>query len=191
MPVILVVDDSETDRVLIRELLGQEDMDWLVEFADSAEQAIVMLTHLAVDVVITDMLMPGMSGLELLRHVRKQVKPVPVLLVSGHGSESLAAEAIRDGAASYVPKDQLSARLVETVRQVLTAVGAEQSHERLIESIADLRARFELENDPMLIPAVGWALTANGPPHELGWIRDSDSVGRGVGRDDDQRYVSR
>lgn len=156
MPVILVVDDSEMDRVLIRELLGQEDMDWLVEFAESAEQAIVMLTHLAVDVVITDMLMPGMNGLELLRHVRKQVKPVPVLLVSAHGSESLAAEAIRDGASSYVPKDQLASRLVETVRQVLVAARAEQSNDRLIESIADLRARFELENDPMLIaPLVG------------------------------------
>lgn len=152
MPVILVVDDSETDRILIRELLSQGDMDWIVEFADSAEQAIVMLTHLAVDVVVTDMLMPGMSGLELLRHVRKQVKPVPVLLVSGQGSEALAAEAVRDGASSYVPKDQLAARLVEIVGQVLTAAKAEQHYERLIESIGDMRVRFDLENDPTLIP---------------------------------------
>ena len=152
MPVILVVDDSATDRALIQELMSQEEMDWLIEFADSAEQAIVKLTHLAVDLVVTDMLMPGMSGLELLRHVRRQIRPVPVLLISGQGDDTLAAQAIRDGAASYVPKDHLAARLVETTRQVLSAATAEESYEKLIESIGDLKVRFELENDPALIP---------------------------------------
>ena len=50
MPVILVVDDSHTDRVLIEQLLlQQEELDWLVEFAESAEEAMVAITHLAVD----------------------------------------------------------------------------------------------------------------------------------------------
>ena len=154
MPVILVVDDSKTDRVLIGELLRQQEMDWLVEFANSAEQAMVTLTNLAVDVVITDMVMPEASGMDLLSYVHKQVQPVPVVMVSGRGNDSIAAEAIRNGAASYVSKDDLATRLVETVRQVLDARKSSPSYERLFGAVKNLQIQLELENDPTLLPTV-------------------------------------
>lgn len=153
MPVILVVDDAETDRALIRELLKQEAMDWIVEFSDSAEHALVRLQELAIDLVITDMMMPGMSGMELLDYVHKQTRPVPVVLISGQGNAALAVEAVKNGAASYVPKDQLGIRLVETVKQVLSVGGSEQSYAGLFANhIEDVRFRFCLNNDPALIP---------------------------------------
>ena len=157
MPVILVVDDSKTDRVLIDGLLQKESLGWLVEFAESAEDAITKLTDdyaFAVDLVVTDMLMPGMNGLELVELIRERSTKVPVILISGQGSESLAVQAIKSGAASYVPKDDLSTRLVATIKQVLTARQSEQTHANLLECVADVRYRFEMPNDPALIPVL-------------------------------------
>ena len=78
--------------------------------------------------MITDMMMPGMSGMELLDYVHKQARPVPVVLISGQGNATLAVDAIKNGASSYVPKDQLGTRLVETVKQVLSVDRTEQTY---------------------------------------------------------------
>ena len=154
MPVILVVDDSRTDQALIGELIRKEAIDWVVEFADSAEEALVRMRELAVQVVVTDMMMPGMDGLALLDMVRKRYENVPVILATGEGSEALAAEALRRGAASYVSKKELAARLSETIKQVLQVAESQKSYSVLIESVEDLRVRFQLENDPRLISSL-------------------------------------
>ena len=154
MPLILVVDDSLTDRTLIKELLCLEPIDWIVEFAESAEQAILKIESLAVDVIITDMMMPGMSGLELLERVRTQVKPVPVVLVSGQSGDDLALEAVQKGAASYVPKDELAVKLSDTVKQVLAARTTDWSLRDVVDSISAASFRFDLCNNPARIPSV-------------------------------------
>ena len=182
MPVILVVDDSKTDRVLIGELLRQQEIDWLVEFADSAEQAMVVLTNLAVDVVITDMVMPNASGMDLLSYVHKQIRPVPVVMVSGRGNDSTAAEAIRNGAASYVSKDDLAARLVETVRQVLDVRQSAQSYDCLFKSVKNLQIQLMLENDPTLLPPLVAALQQAALDMEL--INEESRVRLGVALDE-------
>ena len=155
MPVILVVDDSETDRALIRGLLGKLPLDWVVEFSECAEDAIVMLDETAIDLVLTDMMMPGMNGLQLVELVRNRPCRTPVILMSGQGSESLAVEAIQKGAASYVPKASMTSRLVETVKQVLEARQSVKSYDQLLaDHVEDIRYRFRLNNDPDLIPPV-------------------------------------
>ena len=155
MPVILVVDDSKTDRFLIQSILEKEEIGWIVEFAESAEEAVELLTDdfaFAVDLVITDMLMPGMNGIQLVELIRERSLSMPVILISGQGSESLAVDAIKAGAASYVPKDELTSRLSETIKQVLMARKSERAHGALLENIEDVRYRFRLGNDPALIP---------------------------------------
>ena len=152
MPLILVVDDSVTDRALIKELLKHESMDWIVEFAESAEQAMVQTDTLAADVIVTDMMMPGMNGLQLLERLHSQGSCVPVILMSGQSGDELAVEAVRKGASSYVPKDQLATKLSETIKQVLGATKPEGSHDKLVETIDEMQFRFTLDNDPQLIP---------------------------------------
>ena len=117
MPMILVADDSEVDRLVITEMLKKEPLDWLVEVVSSAEEAMTMMREMAFDVVITDVLMTGMSGLDLLNHVHRQPCRIPVIVISGQDDQSAAVEALRNGAASYVPKSELAARLGETVKQ--------------------------------------------------------------------------
>src|SRR5690606_28294888 len=114
-------DDSEIDRMVILELLKKEPLDWLVEAVSSAEEAVRLMREIAFDVVITDVLMAGMSGLDLLNHVHRQPHKVPVIVVSAQDTRAAAIEALRNGAANYIPRSSLPALLGETVRQVLDA----------------------------------------------------------------------
>ncbi len=156
MPMLLVADDSAVDRMVIVELLKKEPLDWLVEQVSSAEEAVKLMREIAFDIVITDVLMEGMSGLDLLNHVHRQPRKVPVIVVSGHDSRDAAIEALKHGAANYIPKPSLPALLGETVRQVLEAATAEKNHQRLIGTAEDMRFHFKLANDLTLIhPLIG------------------------------------
>lgn len=151
MPMILVADDSELDRMVITEMLKKEPLDWLVEVVSSAEEAMKLMREMAFDVVVTDVLMTGMSGLDLLNHVHRQPSKVPVIVISGQDDKSAAVEALQQGAASYVPKSELAARLGETVKQVLDAAKRERNYQDLIGCADEMRFQFRLANDPQLI----------------------------------------
>lgn len=151
MPMLLVADDSELDRMVIVELLKKEPLDWLVEQVASAEEAVKLMKEIAFDVVITDVLMEGMSGLELLNHVHRQPRKVPVIVVSGQDTRDAAIAALKSGAANYIPKHSLPTLLGETVRQVLDAASAEKNYQRLIATADEMRFHFKLANDVGLI----------------------------------------
>ena len=154
MPMILVADDSEIDRRIILEVLQKEPLDWLIEVVDSAEEAMHLMKQMAFDVIITDVLMSGLSGLELLNHVHKQPHRVPVIVISGQSDQQAAIDALRQGAASFVSKSELHSRLGETVKQVLDSSNREQNYQSMISCAQEMRFHFELENDPGLIKAL-------------------------------------
>ena len=64
--------------------------------------------------ILTDLVMPDMEGLELVRRVRAEHPQIPVILVTAYGSEDVAMQALRAGAANYIPKKQLARDLVPT-----------------------------------------------------------------------------
>lgn len=154
MPMILVADDSEIDRRIISEVLQKEPLDWLIEVVDSAEEAIRLMKEMAFDVIITDVLMSGLSGLELLNHVHKQPHRVPVIVISGQNDQEAAINALQQGAASFVSKTDLNSRLGEVVKQVLDAASREQNYQSMISCAQEMRFHFELQNDPGLIKAM-------------------------------------
>jgi CheY-like chemotaxis protein/anti-sigma regulatory factor (Ser/Thr protein kinase) len=152
MPIVLVVDDSAVDRLLAGRLLEKEkELDWVIEYASNGREALAIMKELLPDVVVTDMMMPEMGGLELVSAVRQQYPQVPVVLNTGQGSETLALEALERGAASYVPKSQLADKLLDTVKQVLAVARADRSQQRLTECFVRNELSLELENDPALI----------------------------------------
>ena len=151
MPVVLVVDDSEVDRQLVAGLLPR-DLDWLIETAENGLLALEQMRFSLPDVVITDMLMPEMGGMELVGKIRISYPQLPVVLITGHGSESSAVEALERGATSYVPKLLLAEKLLETVEQVLALARADRSYDRLIGCLDETEFVFSLDNDPALIP---------------------------------------
>ena len=155
MTTVLVVDDSAVDRRLIGELLERR-LKCSVEYAANGVEALARMKDAAPDLVVTDLTMPVMDGLELVRSLRTRHLGVPVILMTAFGSESLAVDALRQGAASYVPKSQVGEKLLDTVEEVLTLARADRSHERLISCLAKTEFDFVLDNDPDLIdPLVG------------------------------------
>jgi two-component system response regulator FlrC len=99
---ILVVDDEPGIREFLGEALGDDDHD--VAVADSGEAAWARLEREGFEVVITDLKMPGMSGLDLLRRVREQQPEIEVILLTAHGNIDSAVEAMRLGAFDYLQK---------------------------------------------------------------------------------------
>ena len=165
MPHILIVDDSETDRILAGGLLGREE-GLAVSYASSGAEALTKMADETPDLVLTDLVMPDMDGLELVAEVRNRHPLVPVVLMTGRGNEELAVRALRGGAASYIPKTVLGQELVETLRSVLEVSHESRSRALLMRSMIHSESVFVLGNDAELIgPLVNYlqqSLTAMG-----------------------------
>jgi len=148
---LLVVDDSAVDRRLVGEYLKQ-DPDLTVDYAADGREALTKLKQAPYDLIVTDLLMPEVNGLELMQAVRREYARVPVILMTSQGNEETAVEALHEGAASYVPKRVLHRWLLETVHRVLAASGQERGHSRLMGCMTTSHFAFRLENDGSLFP---------------------------------------
>jgi CheY-like chemotaxis protein len=104
--------------------------------------------------VVTDLVMPEIGGLELVSEIREQHPQIPVIVVTSQGSEVAAVEALKRGAANYVPKQMLAARLRETVHEVLAISSVQQAHVQLMDSVDEIRTKYTLKNDPLLIDSL-------------------------------------
>ncbi|MCP4403503.1 MAG: response regulator [bacterium] len=100
--VILVVDDEEGLRVGLSKLL--EDEGYAVECAEDGEKALEIVRSRHIDLMLTDMRMPGMSGIELLKQVRKIREDIGVIILTGYGEIESYIEAMNFGAMEYVSK---------------------------------------------------------------------------------------
>ena len=118
MPSVLVVNDSAVDRRLVGELLKEDAGFGEILFASNGREAMELLKEEQPSVVVTDLMMPEMDGFELVAAVNANYPSIPVVLMTGRGSEEIAVQALRAGAASYVPKNAIGDRLVETMRMV-------------------------------------------------------------------------
>ena len=155
MACILVVDDSAADRELAGALL--ERASWSVLYAEHGRDALAQLRARAVDLVLTDVVMPELDGLAFVEHAREDHPLVPVVLMTARGSEEVAARALEAGAASYVPKKLLVRDLVEVVQRILDVFRERKSDTRLLGHLQ--AATFVLENDPDLISSLVGYLT--------------------------------
>jgi CheY-like chemotaxis protein len=148
----VVVDDALTDRTLISGMLSKA-FDCQVETAEDGQQALQLLNDHRPDLVLTDMQMPVMNGLELVAAVKDEFPMVPVILMTAQGSEELAAAAMHQGALSYVPKRRLVSDLIETVSRVLDASAEGVIPPHLMHHLDHSESVFTLHNDPHMIAA--------------------------------------
>lgn len=150
MTTVLVVDDSAVDRVLVGNLLGNKPQ-WTIDSAGNGAEALSRMKEVTPDVVVTDLQMPEMDGLELVTAIRRQYPGLPVILMTAYGSEALAVEALEKGAASYVPKSQLAEKLLGTVEKVVALARAECNYEDLIDCMTQIEFTISLKNNTALI----------------------------------------
>ncbi len=151
---ILVVDDSPLDRTLISGLLTVRS-EWMVETADDGALAVKAIDSFDPELIVTDLQMPNMDGLELVQHVRTHHPEIPVVLTTSVGSEQIAMDALRAGATSFSPKSMLATDLVSKVGEVLElSQRMRYAHTVRIEP-APKQMAFVLENDLSLAaPAI-------------------------------------
>ncbi|QDT13522.1 response regulator [Planctomycetes bacterium K23_9] len=149
MASVLLVEDSITQAEMIRGLL--ESAGYNVTHAEDGQQAISKIQQQQPDVLLTDLMMPNMNGCELTRHVVEHYPTTPVLVFTARGSESLAVDALADGAVNFVPKALLEARLIPAVNELADRVRVDSA---CCESGAHLvvpELIFELDSDPRAI----------------------------------------
>jgi len=122
--------------------------DWSAPTCVHGREAIAVLeTPPLPDVIVTDLQMPEMDGLELVEAVKDEHPFIPVILLTAKGSEEIAADALRRGAASYVPKRRLAEDLVSTISRILTSIDADRNHLRLLRHLSSSDQTFALRND--------------------------------------------
>lgn len=149
MSSILLVEDSPTQAMHMKLLL--ESAAHRVTCCDDGTQA---LEHLRVgtwELVVTDLELPVMNGLDLIKTMQCDFPQIPAVLVTGQGSERLAAEALRAGATAYVPKSMVDDLLLGTVEDVLGVLRTDRSYAELIDCTVENRLVFELPNKLQLL----------------------------------------
>src|SRR6266566_6297449 len=114
-PRILIVDDDASQRSLLDSFLGGQGFETVL--ASSGEQALELLRAEEVSMMISDVRMPGISGLETLRRARKERATLPILLVTAYADIREAVGAMRDGAVNYLSKPIDLDELLATVQQ--------------------------------------------------------------------------
>lgn len=153
VPTVLVVDDLLVDRRLAGALL-EKQLDCKVDYAANGREALDKMAAALPDLVLSDLQMPEMDGLELVQAVKDEYSLVPIVLMTAQGSEDIAAQALRLGAASYVPKKKLAQDLAPTVLRILTGSQADRQQSLLMHYLESSEAVFELANDLPLIKAL-------------------------------------
>ena len=125
--IVHVIDDDEAVRQSLAFLLGTAGLE--VRTYDSATAFLDALPNVAAGCVITDVRMPVVSGIELLRRLRKLKLAVPVIVITGHGDVPLAVEAMKMGAADFLEKPFDDEALLASVRSALNALDRDRKRE--------------------------------------------------------------
>mgnify|MGYP000144444644 CR=1 FL=1 len=143
---ILLVDDEPLVRRSLSEFLTLEG--YSVSTATNGKEALQSLQTYAPDIVITDIKMPEMDGIEFLRNVKKQYPEMPVILITGYGSINSAVDAMKEGAYDYITKP-----IVDNEIKIVLERLAKQN--KLIEENTKLRERLSNIERERFIGIVG------------------------------------
>jgi DNA-binding NtrC family response regulator len=117
LPKILVVDDEDSIRKTLREILEMEDYE-VLEAKDGID-ALAKVKQLKFDLVISDIKMPKMDGVDLLDKIHLLYPELPVIMISGHGDIDLAVDTVKKGAFDYIAKPPDLNRLLITIRNAI------------------------------------------------------------------------
>lgn len=150
---VLIVDDSPTQLTLMKGMLESEG-DISVRSAADGRLALDEITKGEPDLVLTDLQMPEMNGLELVEAIKASFPSLAVILTTSHGSEDIAATALQLGAASYVPKTEMNSVLIPTVRQVLQMSDSTNGTNQISACLESSSVTLLLCNDETLVPDV-------------------------------------
>lgn len=114
---ILVIDDERSIRNTLKDILEYEK--YTVDLAEDGKKGLEMVKHTEYDIILCDIKMPGMDGIEVLEHLGNITPDTPVVMISGHGNIDTAVESIKKGAYDFIEKPLDLNRLLITIRNAM------------------------------------------------------------------------
>jgi two-component system, NarL family, invasion response regulator UvrY len=141
---ILLVDDHAIVRQGVKQLLLDRSVANEVTEAESGADALVQADHAHWDIVLLDISLPDMNGIEVLKRLRRKVPLLPVLMFSMYREDQFAVRALKAGAAGYLSKTANTAQMIGAVQQV--AAGRRYVSPKMAEALADY---ISLESDQL------------------------------------------
>ena len=133
METILIVDDEKNYPPILAAVMEEEGFEPLM--ANSGQEALDILKHSDVDLVLTDMKMPSMDGIALLENVKKKDPELPVIMMTAHGTVEKAVEAMQKGAYSYIMKPFDNDSLIVYVNKAITMYRVIKENRRLRQTV--------------------------------------------------------
>ncbi len=170
---ILVVDDDEGVRESIAMTLEYEGYECI--FARSGQEGLDMIANESPDLVLLDIKMPGMDGLEVLRRLRERGDVLPVIVISGHGTINTAVEATKQGAFAFLEKGFESDALKVNIRNAL-------EQRRLETEVSSYRQQAEIRHEMVgespALAEVTEAISRAAPTNSTVLIQGESGVGK-------------
>jgi two-component system, OmpR family, phosphate regulon sensor histidine kinase PhoR len=157
---VLVVDDSADIReFLARTVLAGEGYDVLT--ASNGREGYVLARDLQPDLIVTDYLMPHMTGLDMMEALRAENFDIPVILITAEGSEQLAVRALRAGVYDYLIKPFEANAIIDSVRNVLKRYWASQIRQRIPERLFETNQKLDQQVRQLeTLVAIGKSVTS-------------------------------
>jgi two-component system, NtrC family, response regulator len=141
METVLIVDDEKNYPLILSAVIGEEGFDTLT--AKSAKDALSILEEYDVDLVLTDMMMPSMDGIELLEHIKAKQPDLPVIMMTAYGTVDKAVEAMQKGAYNYILKPFDNEQLLLYVKKAVATYRVVKENQRLR---CDVESLYKFEN---------------------------------------------
>lgn len=135
MDTILIVDDEKNYLVVLEELLGPEGYEIIT--TDNANNALRLIEESDLDLVITDMKMPGMNGMNLLEDAKRINSDLPIIIMTAYGTIEMAVEAMKKHAYDYIEKPFKNEQLKLTVKKALNNYRLVKENRLLSEALSD------------------------------------------------------
>jgi DNA-binding response OmpR family regulator len=150
---ILVVDDEPMLRKLLADTLALEDFE--VATAEDAESALKLMEKRSFDAAVLDIMMPKVTGIELLKRIREINKELPVIILTAYASKESAIEALRLGAHDYLEKPPERERLIHSIRRGIERRKLREENATLVKELQERAERLKL------ISQMGAAITSS------------------------------
>jgi len=141
METILIVDDEKNYLVVLSSFLSGEGYEPIT--ADNAQQALDIVENTDLDLVLTDMKMPSMDGIELLKRIKEKSPDLPVVMMTAYGTVEKAVEAMQLGAFNFVLKPFQNETLKQIIRNAVSTYSVFKENRRLVEA---LESRYRFDN---------------------------------------------
>jgi DNA-binding NtrC family response regulator len=137
MPQKILVVDDELDMLMLLRMIIEDNTDYEVETTNNPSEGLKLLSDNDYDLVISDLKMPGMDGIELFGEMREIKSDIPVIIITAYGSLGTADEAIKKGVSDFITKPFRKDSILFTINRVLELARVQRENIELRKKLSE------------------------------------------------------